>query len=183
MPRSIAHLIQILATKLTSFRKIRYCTSEKTAAYIYKAIILSIIDYSDVIYGLMTKQQEVKLQRIQNRALRIVFVGKKLSVDEMHTIAELTPLIERRELHLLSPMFKRSFNKETLDLTAQRTRQGVGKTRKVPRPKTAELMKAPVYRRSISWNKLPAKTKDANTILAFKTVVCHLQPGPVPEGW
>ena len=178
----IAHLNQILATKLTSFRKMRYCMSEKTAAYIYKATILPIIDYNDIIYGLMTKQQENKLQRIQNRALRIVFMGKKLTVTEMHSKTELTMLAERRELHLLILMFRRSFDEAYIDQTVRTTRQGVGRTMIVPKPRTNRLKNAPAYRGSVNWNKLPLKIRDAKTILAFKNAVRSPQPGLVPDG-
>ena len=174
----IARLNQILATKMNSFRKMRYCMSEKTAIYIYKATILPIIDYNDIIYGLMTSQQQTKLQRIQNRALRIVFWGKSLSVDEMHTKAGLSVLAVRQEIHLLSLMYKRSLDTTYLDQTPRITHRGGGKTLKVPKPKTNKLLKAPIYKGSTQWNELPIRIREATSFIALKNMVRFHLTGP-----
>ena len=176
----IARLNQILAPKIHSFSKMRYCMSEKTANYIYKATILPIIDYNDIIYTYMTKQQEAKLQRIQNRALRIVYRGRSLSVDEMHTKAGIAKLALRREIHLLTLMYKRSFQEEFLDQTPRITRQGRSKTLKVPNPKTNKLKNAPIYNGSTLWNNLPARIREATSILAFKNLLRGHLTNPVP---
>ena len=178
----ISRLNQILAPKMNSFRKMRYCMSEKTAAYIYKATILPIIDYNDVIYGLMNKQQEIKLQRIQNRALRIIHMGNTLSVEEMHARSEINYLAPRREQHLLSLMFKRSFKDEYVDQTPRITRQGSSKTLKIPIPKTNKLLNAPIYRGGKSWNNLPTKTRNANSFLVFKHSIRAIQDRLVENG-
>ena len=152
--------------------------SEKTAAYIYKATILPIIDYSDVIYGLMTKQQEDKLQRIQNRALRAVFLGKVMSVDEMHEKAKVQHLEQRREIHLLSLMFGRSFQTEYASNINRRTRQSQGRTLDVPQPRTNKLKKAPVYNGSVKWNSLPLWVRDTNSLVVVKNMCA-----PTKESW
>ena len=67
---------------------------------------LFIIDYNDIIYGLLMQQQETKLQRIQNSALRTVFQGKTLSGVEMHSIGKKDIIRERRNLHLMTLLHK-----------------------------------------------------------------------------
>ena len=101
----MARLNQSLALKMTTFRKIRAYVSENTALQLYKSTILPIIDYNDIIYGLLTKHQETKLQRTQNRALRTVFKDKILSIVEMHNRAGLDTLDKHRDLHLMTLMF------------------------------------------------------------------------------
>ena len=68
--------------------------------------MLPIIDYNNIIYGLLMQQQETKVQRIQNRALKTVYQSKTLSVIEMHTLAKIGTLKERRNLHLMTLMHK-----------------------------------------------------------------------------
>jgi hypothetical protein len=51
----IAKLNQIMAMKLNSFRMMRHCMSASTAVLIYKATMLPIIDYNDVLYRLATQ--------------------------------------------------------------------------------------------------------------------------------
>ena len=75
----LSQLNKQVAIKMTTLRIIRYLMSENTALLLYKATSLLIFDYNDVIYGLLSKQQQTKLRRTQNRALRTVFRGKTLS--------------------------------------------------------------------------------------------------------
>ena len=58
--------------------------------------MVPIIDYNDIIYGLLTQQQETKLQMIQNKALRKVLLGKTVSVVEMHSLAKIDTLREKQ---------------------------------------------------------------------------------------
>ena len=177
----IAKLNSTLAGKLTSFRRMRYCMSEATSAYIYKATILPIIDYNDIIYELMTSQQKIKLQRIQNRALRTVFLGKKLTVGEMHEKAKVQYLAQRRETHLLSLMFKRSFQTEYVEANNRKTRQSEGRILAVPHPNTNKYKKAPRYCGSKMWNELPFRVRDTNSIVVFKNRVRNYLAIPLDE--
>ena len=73
----LGRLNQNWAQKLNTFRKIRKCRSQNTAVRVYKATLLPILDYSDLIYELLNKAQLQKLQRLQNKGLRVVFWGAK----------------------------------------------------------------------------------------------------------
>ena len=178
----ISKLNQNLAPKLVSFRKMRYCMSEKTAAYIYKATILPIFDYNDVIYHLLTNQQQIKLQRIQNRALRIIFMGQTLSVEDMHAKAKVEYLEQRQEQHLLSLMFKRSVMQEYVETVTRATRQKQrdSTTLKVPNPKSSKLMKSPKYKGSKLWNSLPTRIRSIGSFVGFKNAIKLHQTRPDP---
>ena len=173
-------LNRTLAPKLASFRKMRYCMSQETAAYIYKATILPIFDYNDVIYHLLNSQQETKLQRIQNRALRIVFMGKTLSVAEMHSQAGVDFLEKRRNLHLLALMHNRSQNPKYIEKAIRNTRQNSSKVLTVPQPKATKFMKAPKYKGSKLWNSLPPKIRNIGSFVGFKVAVKATQTEPDP---
>ena len=126
------------------------------AVRVYKATILPILDYNDMIYGLLTKQQLVKLQRVQNKALRTVFWGRSLSVDDMHSEAKVEYLEKRREAHLLALMLDRSGEDRYRDSTVRNTRSAAATLLKVPHPRTNKLKKSPGYRGTTLWNDLPA---------------------------
>ena len=51
----MSRIKQTLAVKLTTFKKIGHDIGENTAVIMYRATILPIIDYNDVIYGVLTK--------------------------------------------------------------------------------------------------------------------------------
>ena len=164
----LARLNQSIALKMTTFRKMRRYISENTAILLYKTTILPIIDYNDIIYGLLTQQQETKLQRVQNRALRTVFQGKTLSVVEMHSLAKIDTLKERRNLHLMTLMQKRADDELYIDHTNRVTRQGTATLLKVPHPMTKMLCKAPIYKGGVMWNNLTPRTRKSQSTLAFK---------------
>ena len=182
----LTRLNQQLAIKMTTFRKIRSCMSVKTAILIYKATILPIMDYNDLIYNFLNKQQQQKLQRAQNRALRIVFRGNNFSVAEMHERAGLDQLEMRREFHLLTMMYSRAKDENYIDNTLRQTRRAEAVLLSVPRPHTNKLTNAPVYKGATAWNKLPVTIRQSKTDLTFKNrVKLYLSGGPphpkVPE--
>ena len=143
--------------------------SENTALLLYKTTILPIIDYNDITYKLLTQQQETKLQRIQNRALRTVYKGKQLSTQEMHNLSKIDLLTTRRELHMLALMHKRAKDPEYIDHTNRRTRTAKGTLLRVPHPKTDKMTRAPIYAGSRLWNSLPHKIRNQPTYIRFKT--------------
>lgn len=173
----LARLNQQIAVKLTTFRKIRNYMSENTAAKIYKATILPIIDYNDIIYMLLSKQQQVKLQRIQNRALRTVFKGKKLSILDMHEKAGLDYLEDRRELHLLTLMFDRTQDQAYIEIAPRSTRSADAVMLRTPKPCTSKLAKAPIYMGSKMWNELPIRMRKSKSRQELKTLFKRRKAG------
>ena len=164
-------LNQSLALKLRTLKKMRDHISENTALLLYKTTILPIIDYSDIIYGLLTQQQETKLQRIQNRALRTVYKNKLLTTKVMHETAQIDQLKTRREIHLLTLMYKRAKDPYYIDKTIRTTRTAKGTLLRVPRPKTNKLTKAPIFAGSTLWNALPHGVRNQPSYMSFKTAV------------
>ena len=77
-----------------------------TVILVYKTKLLPIIDYKNIIYGLLMQQHETKLQSIQNRTLRTVFQSKTLNIVEMHSLAKINTLTERRNLQLIMLIHK-----------------------------------------------------------------------------
>ena len=175
-------LNQLIAQKLISFRKIRKCISERTAIILYKATILPIFDYNDLIYNLLTSQQLTKLQRLQNRALRLVFHNKKFSVAEMHDRAKVETLQHRRENHLLSLMFMRTTEDNYIDTTVRRTRRADAVMLTVPRARTNKFGRAPIVMGSRMWNDLPVAVRRAKSKLQLKNLIRMHRAG-LPLDW
>ena len=167
----LSKLNQLMAQRLISFRKLRSCLSERTAIIIYKATVMPIFDYNDIIYNLLTQQQLTKLQRIQNRALRIVFKGRILSVAEMHERANVEYLEQRREAHLIALMYNRTKEDQYRDDTVRNTRAAEAVLLKVPKAKTNKLTKAPIISGSTLWNGLPVRIRQAKSKLELKNLV------------
>ena len=109
---------------------------------LYKATILPIFDYNDIIYNLLNQQQLTKVQRLQNRALRLVFMDRKLSVQEMHTRANVEYLEQRRDNHMIALMCNRTLETQYRDDQVRVTRRADAVMLKAPRARTNILMKA-----------------------------------------
>ena len=69
-----ADLIRRVQHKLYFLAQIRYYLTTYAALLIYKTTILPLLDYADYIYNPETKYEENKLQLLQNKALRIVYI-------------------------------------------------------------------------------------------------------------
>lgn len=173
----ISKLNQHMASKLITFRRLTKYTSEKTAVLIYKTMLLPIMDYNDIIYGLANQQQTTKIQRVQNQALRIIFQNQKLSVKNMHDKAKIDSLQHRREQHLLMLMRSRVTESKYVQLPRRVTRQNEGIILKVPQPHSNKLIQSPLYNGGTLWNKLPKAIKDANSRLKFKIMIRRSQAG------
>ena len=166
--QQLSRLNQSLALKLKTLRKMRDFISENTALQLYKTTILPIIDYSDIIYNLLTMQQKTKLQRTQNRALRSIYRDNYQSSQSMHEKAKLDQLSIRRDVHLLTLMYKRAKETEYVDHTIRKTRTAKGTLLRVPCPKTNKLTRAPIYAGSKLWNTLPHTIRNKPTYEGFK---------------
>ena len=176
-------LNQLLAQRLNSFRKIRRCMSERSAITIYKATILPVFDYNDIIYYLLNKQQLAKLQRMQNRALRLVFSGRILSVADMHEVAGVNYLEQRRDAHMLGLMYNRTKDQKYRDDRVRTTRQGDAVLLKVPRANSTKFMNSPIFRGSTMWNRLPVELRQVESRYAFKILYKnHLAGLPLLHG-
>ena len=178
----LTRLTQLISQRLISFRRIRRSLSERTAIVLYKATILPIFDYNDIIYNLLNKQQLAKLQRLQNRALRLVFCSRTLSVSDMHNRATVEYLEQRRENHLLALMFIRTWEDEYRDDNPRITRRADAVMLKVPRARTTKLTKAPILMGSKIWNDLPPEVRNAKTKLELKCLIKRNRTGQ-PLNW
>ena len=143
---------------------------------------MPIFDYNDIIDNLLNQQQLLKLQRIQNRALRIVFKGKILSVAEIHDRAKVEYLEQRGESHLIALMHNRTKEEKYRDDTVRTTRAAEAVLLKVPKIKTNKLANAPIYSGSKLWNGLPVRIRQAKTKLELKNLVKMHRAGQ-PLDW
>ena len=114
--KHISHLINILNNKLYLLNKIRNLLTKAASITLYKSMILPHIDYGDIIYSAANLNQLTKLQRIQNKCLRICLrADPPLSVKELHRAAGLSSLSEPREHHLLNLTYTRTRNPNYTD--------------------------------------------------------------------
>ena len=89
--------------------RLRRSLSESVLKLVYKSIILPYFDYGDIIYSATYKKYTDKLQKLQNRAGRIILRIKPeshVSVAEMHNSLSWQHLEDRWRNHSLVIMYK-----------------------------------------------------------------------------
>ena len=99
--KHVKNLIRTLSHKTYQLSKIRHYLNEETSIRIYKTMTISYADYGDTIYDAAPIKQLEKLQKIQNRCLRICNSRQPATpVGELHAKYKVGTLTARRRSHL-----------------------------------------------------------------------------------
>ena len=114
--RNVSHKIYLLS-------RVRKFMSNRTALLVYKTMILPFFDYADVIYHNARVNELDKLQRLQNRALKLCLgLHKREDTELVHRTAKVPLLENRRRSHVFNFMYKRMEMKHNLDVPVKNTR-------------------------------------------------------------
>ena len=161
--------LSMVAFKTNLLARIRKYMNENVALKIYKSMILPYFDYGDVIYNAAWKDGLDKLQRLQNRCLKICKnVHKRFNTEELHTVTKMPMLTDRRKAHINNFMFKRLGKPELVDGRNIRTRAHDAPLFKVKVPKCEAYKRSVEYAGSLQWNTLPKQIRSTDSYNAFK---------------
>ena len=88
---------------LGMFSRIRPSLTLEAANRLYKAMVLPVLDYCDVVWHECGQGNSDKIERLQRRAARIVYfkAAPNLSTDQILTKLGWEPLYFRRRTHIL----------------------------------------------------------------------------------
>ena len=94
--------------KIFLFSKIRKYMNVSTRILVYKQTTLPLVEYVSFVLCLNSARDSVKLQRLQNRCLRLcqdVYRPTDMSTVRLHEMARINMLNSRRDVQLLNVMF------------------------------------------------------------------------------
>ena len=110
--------------KMMQFGKLRKFIDTKTRILVYKQTILPLVEYVSYMLYLNRRCDIEKLQRLQNRCLRMCLDVKRpidMSIVDIHRTARIDTLDDRRLNQLVKIMFslvqKNMYKKEGLHVT------------------------------------------------------------------
>ena len=89
--------------------RLRSTLNESILQLVYNAVVLPHFDYRDVLYGSACKYVTERLQKLQNRAGRLILHINRdshVTYSEIHNALNWESLHDRRNQHLLTYMFK-----------------------------------------------------------------------------
>ena len=144
---------------------------------IYNSFILPLLDYGDIIWDSGKKFQTDRIQKLQNRASRIILsidAHSHLSNQNLHQILDWDSLFSRRTKHLLLLVYKAlnslspSYLSELFKIkeTAYSLRSEYNL--RTQKPRSNYCKRTVSYRGAINFNQLPLNIKQASSLNIFK---------------
>jgi retron-type reverse transcriptase len=176
------HHLQKLCNKVKQrigiIRRIRHLIDEDLCLILYNALILPLFDYCDVVYGNCCVTEIVKLQRLQNRAAKII-LQVPFDTCTHYVLSQLKwfYLTERLFYHRCVFMFK-CFNEVSPAYLARtfsvnthnhNTRSSRRRDLQIPKFKTSSGQRSLAYQGVKDWNSLSIATRSSSTLQTFKS--------------
>ena len=118
--KHVSYVIKTVLYKMSLLGKLRKYLHDNVALQIYKSMLLPYFDYADVIFSNSNVGDLEKLQRLQNKCLRLCNNRiRDASTDRLHKVAK-TPFWRRA--HVLNFMYIRKDRLSLLNVREIRTR-------------------------------------------------------------
>lgn len=171
----IGKLIAACNHKLFTLAKIRKYLDERSATNIYKALIMSKLSYCCIFYGDARKTVADRLQRLQNRALRICALASRYTTNlSLHQKCKVLPLNLWRKMDMFPLMFKLHKNSKMSDedsTVRPNTRYQLTNDPTLITPRNDRFLRSVSYAGPKLWASLPREVKDIGDMDKFKTTV------------
>ena len=173
------NLLKTMSHKNSLLGRIRKFMGEKHSLLIYKQKIVPYADYASFLIDCTTQDLITKIQRLQNKALRICKyknMYQRCSATELHTEYKLATLADRRYRQLLCFMFKKSKQiGYSIDENLRRTRND-RKVKFIYRINHfMSTDKSPWTRGVQEWNALDVDIQRAPKMEIFKAMIKDLK--------
>ena len=179
----ISEVVGKVAKVLAALRRLRPIYPQSTLVTIYKSLILQHLDYCSAVWGCIGNSLSQKLEKLQNRAARIITGScwNASSAPILHAL-KWDSLADKRAKQLKSLMFKTVNNLvpeylsdkfASINTIHRHNLRGAQHNLFIPRPNTEALKKRFRYRGAVTWNSLSAEAKQATTLNCFYSAIVH----------
>lgn len=172
MQNHLQHLYNTAVNVTYSLCKIRKFIDKKTAVILFKAYVLSRLEYGSLLCLGANRIYFDRLQKLMNLCLRNC-LGKRYdaNVYQMHIEAKVLPLNVRLNIALLKLMYSTladSTHEQTNNLqTTYDTRSARVKNFIISRPRTESYKKSVIYQGKKRWLELPVSLKNVDYVEEF----------------
>ena len=173
-----------ISSGIGSIKRISHCVPPATLHTIYHGLVQSHFDYCSVVWGNCAKTLSDKLQRPQNRAVRVLTntcydadanqLVKELGWDNLETRRQkLKAEMVYKSLNGLAPNYLSSRFIQRSDLiTAYNLRDSDGKLA-IPLPRTNYYKNSFGYSGVALWNSLPSAARQATSLTSFRRLLIN----------
>ena len=159
--KHISELCNLVTHKLYLLSRIRKFLTTQACITIFKTMVLSVIEYGDVIYAGTSALNLNKIDKLFYRGLRICMGNDIIyNKEELCSECKISTLAKRRDLHLLLYMHKQSTNIELLKPCLVNTRLHNAPVFQEYKPNNEKVRLNLLYRGALLWNGLPANLRN-----------------------
>ena len=163
--KQIKEMNKLVSHKLYLLSKVRKYLTTAACINIFKTMVLSLIEYCDIVYAGTSATNLTKVDGLFYRGLRICLDSKnRMSRKLLCTECKVAPLEDRRCAHLLLFVHKQLENKQLLKKKVVNTRLQTGPVFNTYKPSNEKAKSSVFYRGAIKWNEITAKKRN----LSFK---------------
>ena len=167
----IDNCCKIVSHKLYLLSKVRRNITVDTCTRVYKSMIAPLLDYGDIIYSATSDRNLARIQKLQNRGLRICLNNHVyVSRIQLHQTCEVLPLKIRRKYNLRKYMFKQKENQNIIVNREIRTRRHRAVVFETNRPNIEMYKRGTLYKGALEWNNLPVDTRNTEKFVTFKEI-------------
>lgn len=180
--------INVLSRKVSSaiggLRQVRPFVDLNTAKTIYNSLIQPLFDYCDVVWDTIGVQLSTRLQKLKNRAGRIITQkGYEVRSSEIRSLLRWETLVERRQknkcimlykvLNGFAPTYLKKYFSYRNNTSKYCLRDG-STNLSLPKANTEFLIKSFKFDGAKLWNSLPSVIKSCNTLSSFRRELMSL---------
>ena len=161
--------IRMVAHKLYLLSKIRKYISIQQAIMIYRSMIVPYFDYGDIFLINVSLKTTDKLQKLQNRALRICLARDgRSNVNDLHNTCNINKLDHRRQVHILNFSYYRAQDDQFLNEGNRVLRRFDAPILKEIKSNNKSFERSLIFQCAKNWNVLPVNERNIPTAKLFK---------------
>ena len=169
--KHIKYIHSLAAHKIYMLSKIRSCINRTTANRIYKTKVLPYFDQGDILYHDAFIKDVGKLQKLQNRAIRICLnENNRQHVSNLHNSIGIPLLQYRRIYHLSIYAFTRTISVEYLDALPIITRRRNAPLLKSFKSNFKVVDRSVYLQTATVWNNMSTEMRNIDNLESFKKV-------------
>lgn len=175
----ITELCQKTCRQLNALKRLTLCLSTASKLAIFRSYVISYMSYCSIIWHFCGKTNSKKIEKIQERALRTVFLDYYSSYSDLLSKANTNTLKEQRLRDIIITVYKILHNSApeylnnlvTPRTCTHKTRYGINSLTLPSMSVTKYGLNSFMYIAPRLWNSLDQSLKNSKTLKQFKIMI------------
>ena len=176
----ITNLCKKIAPKIGLLKRLKHIVPVDCLKTIYQTTVQPHIDYCLTVWGFTSNVLIHKVQKLQNRAARIITGNYDFHVRGLHLVKELgwfnirqrrdylTALLVFKSLNGLSPNYLNDLFTYQRDISAYNTRSAATSDLYIPKANRSIYQQSLCFNGPVIWNSLPFNLRESTSLEYFK---------------